>query len=103
MIQKSINVKAKASLKFDIMIWNLDIHCPRDYYPSYNISSKIQIQCFKDFSYSKKLKPKDLKSALSYNNMAKLSKKNYKKDKKKKVSKSKAGIHWRVKRVNSGH
>ena len=83
MVQKAVNIEAKAGLKSTIMIWDLDIYCLQNYYSSNNTASKVQIQNSKHFSCPKESKSKDPKSALSYNNMAELPKKNDKKDKKK--------------------
>ena len=66
------------------MVWDLDVHCSRNYHSSHNTFSKVQTQGSKDFSCPKKPKFKDSKSALLYDNTAELSKKNNRKNKKKK-------------------
>ena len=43
-MQKVVNAKTKTSLKSSAIIWDLDIYCPRGYYLSYNIASKLQSQ-----------------------------------------------------------
>lgn len=82
-MQKVVNVDAKVNLKSSIMVWDLDAYCSRGYRPSHNISLKVQTQGSKNFFYSKKFKPKDLKLALSHDNVAKLTKKKNRKDKEK--------------------
>ena len=82
-MQRVVNAKIKAGLKSSIMIWDLDIYCPKSHCSSHNTSLKIQIQDFKNFFHSEKSKPRNLKSALSHDNTAKLPKKDNKKDKKK--------------------
>ena len=74
-IQKKVNAKANASLKFSAIVWNLDAHYFKGNCLSYNTFSKMQTQGFKDSSYFKESKPKNLKLILSYNNIAKLIKK----------------------------
>ena len=83
MMQKAVNAEAKVGLKFSTMIWDLNTHCFKSYHPSHNTSSKLQTQSSKNFFRLKKPKPKDLKSALLYDNAAELLKKDNKKDKKK--------------------
>ena len=82
-MQRAVNIKIKVGLRSSIMIWNSNAYCFRGYHPSHNTSSKIQTQGSKNFSQSKKHKPKDRKLASSYNNMVELPKKDNKKDKKK--------------------
>lgn len=71
----------KTGLKFSTIVQNLDAHCLNNYYLSQNTFSKVQTQSSKDFSHFKKTKPKNLKSALPYNNMVELAKKKNKKKK----------------------
>ena len=82
-MQLAVNAKAKAGLKFSIMVRDLDAHCPRSYRPSHNTSLKMQTQGSKDLFCLEKTKPKDLKSAPSHDNAKKSPKKNDRKDKKK--------------------
>ena len=65
------------------MVEDLDVCCLKSHHPSHNTSSKVQTQSSKDFSRPKKSKSKDPMSALLCDNMAKLPKKDNKKDKKK--------------------
>ena len=83
MMQKAVNTKTKAGLRSSIMVWNLDVRCPRGHRLSHNIFLKMQIQGFKDFSCSKKPKPKDSKPVLLCDNAAKPAKIKDQKDKKK--------------------
>lgn len=84
-MQKTVNTKAKKSLRSSIMIQDLNIYYFKDYCSSYYTSSKVQIQSSnnKNSSHFEKFKLKDLKPALSYNNIAKIIKKENKKVKKK--------------------
>ena len=65
-IQRAINVKAKASLRSNIIVWDLDAHCPRGHRLSYTILVKVQTQRFiaKEFK-PKESKPKNSKSTKS--------------------------------------
>ena len=83
MVQKVVNVKVKADLRSSIIVWDSDACYLRSHRPSYNTFLKVQTQYSKDSFRSKKPKSKDPKSALSYDNIAKLLKKSDKKDKKK--------------------
>ena len=83
MVQKAINAEAKVGLRSSTIVWDLDAHCPRDYHPSHNTSSKVQIQGSKDLSRPKETKSKDPKSALSRDNVVESPKKDDRKDKKK--------------------
>ena len=86
MMQKAINIKAKIGLKSNIIVWDLDVYCPRGYHLSHNTSLKIQTQSSnnKDFSCSEELKLKYLKPILSCDNaIAELIKKKDRKDQKK--------------------
>lgn len=85
MVQKTVNIKAKADLKSSTIVWDLDAHYLRDYYPFYITFSKIQTQesSTKKFKV-KKPKPKKPKPALSHNNIAKSIKKKDRKNQKKK-------------------
>ena len=87
-----MNIEAKASLKSNTMVWNLDIRCPKGHRPFYNTFSKVQTQSSnnKDSFYFEKSKPKDPKLALPRNNAAaKPAKKKNRKDKKKRFQKQK--------------
>lgn len=44
MIQKTVNIEAKAGLRSSVMVWNMDFQYPKSYCPSHNISAKLQIQ-----------------------------------------------------------
>ena len=44
MVQKTVNIKAKAGLKSSIMVQNTDSYYLKDHYLSQNISAKVQIQ-----------------------------------------------------------
>lgn len=85
MIQKAVNVEAKAGLRSSAIFWNLDTCCSSGYCLSHNTFSKMQTQNSnnKDFSYFKKSKPKDLKPILPCDNGVKPVKKKDKKNKKK--------------------
>lgn len=81
MVQKTINIKTKVSLRSNIMVSDLDAYCLKGYRP-FNIRSlKIEIKRFG--TKTKKLKYKDLKLTLLYNNIVKPVKKEDQKDKKK--------------------
>ena len=41
MVQKAVNVEAKAGLKSSIMVQDLDACCLKDHRPSYNTFSKV--------------------------------------------------------------
>ena len=83
MIQKTVNVEAKAGLRSTIMVQDLYAHCPRGHRSSYNTFIKVQTQGSKDSSRPKEMKLKDLKSTPSRDNAAELPKKDDNKDKKK--------------------
>ena len=83
MVQKAVNAKANVGLRSSTMVWDSVAYCLRGLRPSHNTFSKVQTQGSKDLSHFEKTKPKDPKSALSRDNVAKLSKKNDRKDKKK--------------------
>ena len=85
MVQRAVNAEPKSGLKSSIMVWDSDTHCPRDYRPSHNTSSKMQTQGSKDSFCSEKPKFKDPKPAPSRENAAEPTKKKDKKDKKKKL------------------
>ena len=82
-VQKVVNAEAKAGLRSSTIVWDLDAHCSQGQRPSHNTSSKMQSLDSKDSSHPKKPKPKDLKSALSHDNVAEPAKKKNRKDKKK--------------------
>ena len=84
MVQRTVIAKTKAGLRSNIIVWDSNVCCSRSHYPSQNTSLNMQTQDFKDFFCLKEPKPKDLKSALSCDNMAESPKKDNKKDKKKK-------------------
>lgn len=46
MIQKSVNAKVKVGLNSSIIVWNLDIYCPRSHHlsNSFSTTSKMLIQ-----------------------------------------------------------
>ena len=58
MVQRLVNVEAKAGLKSNIIIQNADFRNPRGYCPSQNIFIKVQTQGLT----AKKFKPKEFKS-----------------------------------------
>lgn len=84
MVQRIVNVEAKASLRSSTIIWDLDAHCFKGHCLFHITSSKLQTQDFnnKDSYHSKKLKLKDLNAALSCDNIVELAKKVDKKNKK---------------------
>ena len=43
-VQRAVNVEAKAGLRSSTMIRNSDARCPKGHRPSYNTSSKVQTQ-----------------------------------------------------------
>ena len=77
MVQKAVNVEAKASLRSNIMVQDSDAHCPRGYCPSYNNFLKVQTQGlnYKNLSHSKRSKFKDSKSAPPHDDTAEPAKK----------------------------
>ena len=83
MMQKAVNVEAKAGLRSSIMVRDSDGSCSRGHRPSYNTFSKMQTQGFKDSFHSKKPKPKDPKLAPPRDDVAKPAKKEDRKKKKK--------------------
>ena len=86
MVQKAINAKAKAGLRSNTMVWDSDACCSRGHRLSHNTFLKMQSQGsnIKDFSRSKKPKPKDSKPALLCDNaVTEPAKKKDRKDKKK--------------------
>ena len=42
MVQRAVNVKAKAGLKSSIMVWDSDIHCHQGHCASNSIASNVQ-------------------------------------------------------------
>lgn len=74
MVQKIINSKNKASLKFSIIIKDINSNYSKSYCPFYNTTWKVETKSFynKDFFYIKKLKIKNLNLALLYIKMAKI-------------------------------
>ena len=83
MVQKAVNAKVKTGLRSSTTVRDLDTCCPRGHRLFHNTFWKMQIQRSKHFSCFNKSKPKDLKPALSHNNVAVPAKKEDKKDKKK--------------------
>ena len=85
MVQRAVNVKAKAGLKSSTMVRELDARCPRGHGLSYNTSSKVQTHgsSHEDSTHSKKPKSKDLKPAPLRDKAAKPAKKEDRKKKKK--------------------
>ena len=55
MMQKAINAEAKASLRLNIMVWDVDFRYSRSYFLSQNTFTKIQTQVWT----AKKSKPKE--------------------------------------------
>ena len=43
-MQKVVNKKSKAGLRFSIIVWDLDTYCSTNYCPFYNTFSKVQTQ-----------------------------------------------------------
>ena len=83
MVHRAVNAEAKADLRSNTMVQDLDARCLRGHRPSHNTSSKVQTQDSKDSSRPKKTKPKDPKSAPSRDNAAESPQKDNRKDKKK--------------------
>ena len=83
MVQKTVNVKAKACLRSSTMVRDSDARCPKGHHPSHNTSLKMQTQDSKDSSRSKEPKPNDPKPALLHDNAAEPAKKKNRKEKKK--------------------
>ena len=83
MVQRIVNIEAKAGLRSSTMVWHLDAYSSRGHHPSHNTSSKVQTQGSKNLSRPKKTKPKDPKSAPSHDDTAESPKKDDGKDKKK--------------------
>ena len=44
MVQKAVNVEAKAGLRSSTMIWDSEFHCRRGHRPSNSTASKVQTQ-----------------------------------------------------------
>ena len=72
MVQKAINIEAKAGLKSTIMVRNLNIRYSQGYCLFNNTTSKVQIQgtTAKDSSCFEKPKTKNFKSVSPYDNIA---------------------------------
>ena len=85
MVQRAVNAEANPGLRSSTMVRDSDAQCLRGYRPSHNTFSKVQTQGFKDSSRSKEPKPKDLKLAPLRNDAVEPTKKEDKKDKKKKL------------------
>lgn len=88
-VQKTVNAKAKAGLKSNIMVQDSDIRYPRGHCFSNNIIAKVQTQktTVKN-SRLEESKTKDSKTALLRTNVAEFLEQG-KKDKKKKIRKRK--------------
>ena len=82
MVQRAVNVEAKAGLKSSTRVRDSDAYCLKGHRPSHNTSLKVQTQGSKDSFYSEEPKPKDPKLALSRNNATELAKKKNRKEKK---------------------
>ena len=78
-MQRIVNAEAKAGLGSSTLVQHLDACCPKSYRLSYNISSKVQTQGFKDSSHYEEFQPKDLKPTPSYSNAVESAKKKVKK------------------------
>ena len=64
MVQRSVNAKAKASLRSSIIVRDIDSRCPRGHRSSQNTSTKVQTQGLTaKESKPKESRPKDLKPA----------------------------------------
>ena len=96
MVQRAVNVEAKASLRSSTIVRELDASCPRGHHPSHNTSFKVQTQgsSHKDSPRSEEPKPKDSKPASSRDDTAEPVKKEDKKEKKKKL--------WNQRRERTG-
>ena len=83
MVQRAVNVEAKAGLRSTIMIQDLDIRCLWDHHPSNNTASKVQTQgtAAKDSSLLEELKTKDPKSISLHDKLAEPAKKENKQKK----------------------
>ena len=66
MVQRAVNVEAKAGLRSSTMVQNSDIHCFRGHLPPISTALKVQTQetTAKD-SHQKKLKVKEVKPTSS--------------------------------------
>ena len=84
-VQKAVNAEAKAGLRSNTMVQDLDAYCPKSDRPFHNTSSKMQTQSSKDSSRSEVFKPKDPKPAPSSDNVVEPAKKEDRKDKKKRL------------------
>ena len=64
MMQRAVNVEAKAGLKSSTMTQDLDIRCSRVHRPSKSTALKVQTKATttKDFSHPEKPKAKEIKS-----------------------------------------
>lgn len=70
MVQQLANAKAKTNLRSSVIVWDTDFCCPRGYYFSNTISSKVQTQELRaKKSFTEKSKTKDPKPALLRNNV----------------------------------
>ena len=65
MVQQIVNIKIKTSLKSSIIVWNLDICCPKSYY-LFNATFAIKVQTKRIIakkSHTKEFKPQKIKLA----------------------------------------
>ena len=63
MVQRAVNVEAKAGLRSNTMVQKLDIRCPRGHRLSHNISLKVQTQgTTAKESRTEESRPKEVKS-----------------------------------------
>ena len=85
MVQRAVNVEAKAGLRSSIMVRDSDICCLRDHRPSNSTASKVQTQetTIKDF-YLEELKVKETRPTSSRTKANEPSKQAHKEKKKKK-------------------
>ena len=83
MVQRAVNVEAKAGLRSSTMVRDSDASCPEGYRPSHNTSSKMQTQgsSHKNSPHTEESKNKNLKSALPRGNAVEPAKKEDKKKK----------------------
>ena len=87
MVQRAVNVEAKAGLRSSTMVRNSDARCPRGHRPSHNTSFKVQTQgsSHKNSSRSEELKPKNPKPVPLRDNATEPAKKEDRKEKKKRL------------------
>ena len=83
MVQRAVNMESKVGLRSSTMIRDSDTHFYRSYRLSYNTFLKVQTQGSNNSSRYAEPKLKDPNLALSYNNVAEPTKKEDRKEKKK--------------------